>query len=399
MTTKSIKEIIALQNYCRDIIQELYHYESRPYESFLNNSQVTNKIEEAIRLEIIEHDVFDDELSLSADTEEYYRTRLGQNSETNIGYIGEKLKKLDELLKAYNIRKRDKEDVLKEKKAIYKLLNQIPSILKYNLQALSSSSVFTFKNEANFEIKMMNLKTCKEEIQELSMALKKVDRVMAEEWNFFRSMDDRKISFAIHKIKRNSADLERSFAQLHDDIIHFINQSIQDGKFIKHIKELKQLIYENRLKDKTNIEELLSSKQAIGGAVKEKKILPDDKMYAYVEQLQEILKSRKKDIVNMQEATAIEYDIQEEVKVSKVLYNYSKIHKEFLEQEIDLISFLLNYPIKIEEKKLMGVFIRLLKNYASEYIVDNNGIEEFIEVEDRLFLKVHSHKIGKYNVN
>ena len=399
MTTKSIKEIIALQNYCRDIIQELYHYESRPYESFVNNNHVVNKIEEAIRLEIIEHDTFDDELSLSADTEEYYRTRLGQNSETNIGYIGEKLKKLDELLKAYNIRKRDKEDVLKEKKAIYKLLNQIPSILKYNLQALSSSSVFTFKNEANFEIKMMNLKTCKEEIQELSMALKKVDRVMAEEWNFFRSMDDRKISFAIHKIKRNSADLERSFAQLHDDIIHFINQSIQDGKFIKHIKELKQLIYENRLKDKTNIEELLSSKQAIGGAVKEKKILPDDKMYAYVEQLQKILKSRKKDIVNMQEATAIEYDIQEEVKVSKVLYNYSKIHKEFLEQEIDLISFLLNYPIKIEEKKLMGVFIRLLKNYASEYIVDNNGIEEFIEVEDRLFLKVHSHKIGKYNVN
>jgi len=231
------------------------------------------------------------------------------------------------------------------------------------------------------------------------MALKEVDRVMSEQWNFFRSMDDRKISFAIHKIKRNSADLERSFAQLHDDILHFINQSIQDGKFIKHIKALKSLIYENRLKEKTNIEELLTTKQLIGGAVKEKKILPDDKMYAYVEQLQEILKSRKKAIVNTQETTAIEYDIQEEVKVSKILYNYSKIHKEFLEQELDLISFLLQYPMKIEEEKLMGVFIRLLKNYASEYIVDNNGMEEFIEVEDRLFLKVYSHKIGKYNVN
>jgi len=399
MITKNIKEIISLQNYCRDIIQELYHYESRPYESFVKNNQIANKIEEAIRLEIIEHDTFDDELSLSADTEEYYRTRLGQNNETNIGYIGEKLKKLDGLLKTYNIRQKDKENLLKDKKAIYKLLNQIPSILKHNLQALSSNSVFTFKNETNFEIKMMNLKICKEEIQELSMALKEVDRVMDEQWNFFRSMNDRKISFSIHKIKRNSADLERSFAQLHDDILHFINQSIQDGKFIKHIKELKQLIYENRLKDKTNIEELLNSKQAIGGLIKEKKILPDDKMYAYVEQLQKILKSRKKSIINTQKATAIEYDIQEEVKVSKILYNYSKIHKEFLEQEKDLISFLLNYPMKIEEEKLMGVFIRLLKNYASEYIIDNQGIGEFIEVEDRLFLKVHSRKIGKYNVN
>jgi len=397
--TKSIKEIIALQNYCKDIIQELYHYQSRPYESFIKNNQTGHKIEEAIRLDILEHDDFNDELTLSADTEEYYRTRLGQSNETNIGYIGEKLKKLDELLKTYNVRERDNEDSSKELNAIYKILNQIPSILRQNLQALSSNSVFTFKNESNFEIKMMNLKICKEQIQELSSALKEVDKVVDEQQNFFRSMDDVKIAFAVLKIKRNSVELERSFAQLHDDILNFINQSIQDGQFIKHLKKLKQLKYENTLYQNTNIEETVVNKPTLLKSVKEKKVLPDDKMYAYVELMQEILKSRNKTVVNSQEATSIDYDITKDTKVSKKLYDYPKINREFLAQERDLISFLLDYPLKIEEEKLMGVFVRLLKNYALDYEIDEDRDEAFVQIGDRLFLKVFSRKIGKYHVN
>jgi hypothetical protein len=398
VTTKNIKEIISIQNYCKDIIQELYTYESRPYDLLSKNIINITKLEEAIRLEIIEYDSFDDELSLSVDTEEYYRARLGQNSETNIGEVGDKLHKLENLLKDYSVRQRAKENATKEIKSIYKLLNKIPSIFKHNLQALSSTTVFTFKNEPNFEIKMNNLKRCKEEISQLSDALKEVDRVMDEQWSFFRGMDDRKINFAINKIKRNSADFERSFAQLHDDILHFINQSIQDGAFIKRLKKLKQLKSDHTLIKNTNIEDLVAKRETIFPKIKENKILPEDKMYAYVEQIQEILKARKNVIVNTKEATAIDYDIHENIKVSKKLYNYPKIHREFLNQERDLISFLLNYPLKIEEEKLMGVFVRLIKNYADEYKIEDE-VDDFIQIEDRLFLKVYSPKIGIKSVN
>ena len=398
MTTKNIKEIIAIQNYCKEIIQELYTYESRPYDTLAKNIQNSTKLEEAIRLEIIEHDSFDDELSLSVDTEEYYRARLGENSETNIGEVENKLHKLKNLLKDYNVRQRANENTIKEIKSIYKLLNKIPSIFRHNLQALSSTTLFTFKNESNFEIKMNNLKRCKEEILQLSNALKEVDRVMDEQWNFFRSMDNRKINFVINKIKRNSADFERSFAQLHDDILNFINQSIQDGAFIKRLKKLKQLKSDHILRKNTNIEELVESKSSIIHKIKEKKILPDDRMYSYREKIQEVLKARKNFIVNSKNIIEIEYDINKDTKVSKKLYNYPKIHKEFLHQDRDLISFLLNYPLKIEEEKLMGVFVRLIKNYGNEYKI-NNETDDFIQIEDRLFLKVYSNRTGKKNVN
>lgn len=392
-TTKNIQDIIALKNYCKSMIQELYHYESRPYSAFPNIN--TAKIDEAIQLEIIEHDNFDDELSLSPDTEEYYRVRLGQGNETNIGYIGEKLNKLVELLRTYNIRVKDREDTLKEIKSIYKLLNQIPSILRQNLKALSSNSVFAFKNEPNFEIKMINLEICRKEIKELSLALKNVDNMVEENWNFFKTINSVKINFAIGKIRRSSAELEKSFARLHSDIISFINQSIKDGEFIEKMKKLKELKDNNTLSMHTNIEEICKKDVPILRKVKEKKILPDDRVYDYVDAIQNILVSRANKIVNTKEIVSISYDIAQETTKSKVLYDYPKLNRDFLAQDSDLISFL--QLCDIEEEKLLGMYVRLLKNHGVHYDIGQQTKESYVKVDDRLFLKVFSgRKRDKY---
>ena len=377
------------------MIQELYHYESRPYSAFPNINVA--KIDEAIQLEIIEHDNFDDELSLSADTEEYYRVRLGQNNETNIGFIGEKLNKLSGLLKAYNIRIKDAEDTSKDIKSIYKLLNQIPSILRQNLKALSSNSVFAFKNEPNFEIKMMNLEICRKEIKELSLALENIDNMVEENWNFFKTIKSIKINFAIGKIRRSSAELEKSFARLHSDIVSFINQSIKDGQFIEKMKKLKELKDNSLLLMHTNIEEICKKDQPILKKIKEKKILPDDRVYDYIDAIQSILISRENKIINTKEIVAISYDIAQETTKSKVLYDYPKLNKDFLEQNSDLISFLKSH--EIEEEKLLGMFVRLLKNYGSEYKLGQETRENYIQVEDRVFLEVFSGKKGDGNVD
>jgi hypothetical protein len=395
MITKNIKEIIGIQNYCSEIIQELYRYESRPYNIITKDIKNINKLEEAIKLEIIEYDSFDDKLSLSIDTEEYYRKRLGQYNETNIGEIGDKLKKFQELLKVYDIRQKSNENGFIEIKEIYKLLNKIPYIFRQNFQSISSISIFTFKNESNFEIKMRNLKKCREEINQLSRALEEVDKIIDEESNFLRSMNSRKINFVVSKIKKNSADFERFFAQLYNDIIYFINQSIRDGEFIKHIKKLKKLKLDNTLIENTNIENLLDNKLPIISGVKEHKILADDEVYIYVEQIQASLKERKKAFINNYQISSIDYDITKNVNIPKKLYNYTKIYQDFLKQDKDLISFLSNYSIKIEKEKIMGVFMRLLKYHSYNHVIDN---EEFIQIGDRLYLKVYS-KEGKDSVN
>ena len=391
MITKNITDIISVQNSCKEVIQELYKYESRPDEAVRANYK-SAKIDEAIRLEIIEYDSYDDELTLSSDTQDYYRTRLGQNDETNIGIIGEKIDKLKILLQIYNIRVKKSENFNKEIKSIYKILNQIPSLLKYNLQAISSSSIFAFKNESNFDIKLLNLNISKDEITQLINASKSVDTLLDEEYNFFKSMQSRRITSVILKLKHNSLVLEDSFRRLYEEIKNFINQAIKDGQFIKKLKKLKELKDANALSTNTNIEELAFKKrsQNLVTNVREKRLHPDDKVHDYIDTMRRLMSEREIAFKNIKPFTPIEYDISNVVSVRKTLYDYPKLHREFLTQEGDLITFLkIN---KIEEKRLLGVFVRMIKNYSSHYITDS---DTFITIDKRVYAEIFSNKKGE----
>jgi hypothetical protein len=377
--TKNITDIISIQNSCKDIVQELYTYESRA-NNVIRNNYKNAKIDDAIRFDIIEYDNYDDELALSSDTEDYYKTRLGQQDETNISFISDKLEKLKTLLQTYNIRKRNNENTDKNIKQIYKLLNQIPSLLRYNLQAISSNSIFAFKNEPNFDIKMINLNICQDEITQLTDASNKVDIFIKEEKVFLKSINNKKINSAILKLQKNSFSLESAFRKLFEDIKNFINQSIKDGEFIKKLKKLQELKIDGELYDKTNIEELVNIKPSISSSVKEKKLLRDDRLFDFMENIQDIISSRKLNIINTKEDAVIDYDIDKKITLKRIIYNYPKLNKEFLSQDNDLITFLQSRSI--EKIRLLGVFVRMIKNFASNYNMENN---DFIQVENRIY--------------
>ncbi|SFV74892.1 hypothetical protein MNB_SM-3-1497 [hydrothermal vent metagenome] len=385
--SKNIIEIIQVQNSIKEVIQELYEYESRPNELIRAHLKNTTKLEEAIQLNIIEYDSFDDQLHLSFDTLEYYKTRLGQNDDTNIDFIQNRIEKLKLQLKNYNIRLKNQESTQKEIHTIYTILNQIPSLLKNNLHAIASNSIFAFKNESNFEIKMQNLQTSKEEIIKLIEASDMVDRFLEENYHFFQTMENKKINATILKLKYNSVALEDSFRRLYDEIKHYINQSIKNGAFIKKLQQLKQLKDENNLYKNSNIEEVSYNTQPIISNVKEKRLHPDDRIHDYIDPIIEIIKARKLSLQNAKKEEPFLYDIEEKTQINKALYNYQKLHQEFFKQEEDLLTFLLQNNIASE--KLLGVFIRMLKNHSNRYFIDE---ENFITHNQRKYLLIYPKK-------
>lgn len=385
-TSQNIIKIIDVQNSCKKVIQELYNHESRPNEIIRATSK-NAKIDEAIRLDIIEYDSFDDELSLSSDTEEYYKTRLGQNSETYIGLVGDKIAKLNVQLSTYNLRIKELESPDKEIKSIYKILNSIPSVLRFNLHAISSNSIFAFKNEPNFDIKMSKLKLCQDEIGELILASLSVDSLLDEQYNFFKSMQNSKINSSVLKLRHNSSEIENSFRKLFEDIKNYINQSIKDGEFIKKLQRLKELKDENTLYEKSNITELIENKKIIVPITKEKRIHPDDRVHDYIDTVRKIIDSRELEIKALKKESAINYDLKEKIEVKRTLYNYQKLNSAFLAQEKDLISFLI--ISNIDEKRLLGVFVRLLKNFSHKYHINN---KHFIKIDKREYLEVFSNQ-------
>ncbi len=379
---KNISEIINIQNSCRDIMQELYDYESRPNDS-IRDSYNSSKLDEAIRFEIIEYDEFNNELSLNVETLEYYESRLGHNSQTNIGLIGDKLEKLHEELGFYNQRVKSDEPAHKEIKSIYNLLTQLPSILKHNLRAIAQNSIFAFKSEPNFKIKMQKLKISKDEIQKLIDATYACDKFLNQQHHFFRTIDNYKINSAILRFKKESIELEKSFIRLFDDIKNFINQSIKDAEFIKKLQKIKTLKDDKKLLNSTNIEELSKKQKIISKSKKPKKLHPDDQILDYIATLRKIISSRAIELQDSREDSDLKYDVNEVKTVERKLYNYQKLNREFLLQDEDLMTFLVSK--KIDEDRLLGVFIRMLKNYSGKYEIES---DKFLKYENREYVEV-----------
>jgi len=379
---KNISEIINIQNSCRDIMQELYDYESRPNDS-IRDSYNSSKLNEAIRFEIIEYDEFNNELSLNVETLEYYESRLGHNSQTNIGLIGDKLEKLHEELGFYNQRVKSDEPAHKEIKSIYNLLTQLPSILKHNLRAIAQNSIFAFKSEPNFKIKMQKLKISKDEIQKLIDATYACDKFLNQQHHFFRTIDNYKINSAILRFKKESIELEKSFIRLFDDIKNFINQSIKDAEFIKKLQKIKTLKDDKKLLNSTNIEELSKKQKIISKSKKPKKLHPDDQILDYIATLRKIISSRAIELQDSREDSDLKYDVNEVKTVERKLYNYQKLNREFLLQDEDLMTFLVSK--KIDEDRLLGVFIRMLKNYSGKYEIES---DKFLKYENREYVEV-----------
>ena len=382
MIHKNITDIIKIQNSCKGVIQELYDYESRPSNA-IQESYKGAKLEDAVHFEIIEYDAFSEEYSLSADTQEYYKTRLGQNDETNIGIIDDKISKLEIQLNFYNKRILGNESVERELKLIYKLLSQIPTLLKNNLFAITSNSIFAFKSEPNFEIKMAKLEVSQVEISQLIKSSQNLDKFLKKESRFFKSMNNSKINSLILRLKENSIELEKSFIKLFDDIKNFINQTIKDGEFVKKLQRLKELKDEKKLFTQTNIQELAKSKTIVAPNTKIKKIHPDDKILDYIDTIQKIIEKRAIELSDTQQYNALEYDVNESATLERKLYNYQKLHKEFLAQESDLISFL--YSSDIEKQRVLGIFVRMLKNYGVHYEIDET---KYIFFENRKYIEV-----------
>lgn len=379
---KNISDIITIQNSCKEIIQELYTYESRPSDE-IRNTYNNSKLDEAIHFEIIEYNEFSDEFSLSVDTLEYYETRLGKNTQTNIGLVGDKLTQLGTELIFYNQRIKNYEPTNKEINSIHKILSQIPPLLKHNLRAITSNSIFAFKSESNFEIKMQKLKISKDEIDKLMKATYSCDKFLSEQYGFLKSMNNSRITSIILRFKTDSIALEKSFIKLFDDIQNFINKSIEDADFIKKIQKLKELNDNNQLLTNTNIRELFEKNKVISKSIKLKKIHSDNQINNYLETLKKIITLRETVLKDTRVNNALKYDINKIEELERKIYNYEELNRNFLLQDNNLLNFLID--IDINKNRLLGVFIRMLKKYSDKYELN---VDKFIKYNNREYIEV-----------
>ena len=398
--TKDILGIFSLLNSCSGLIQNIYDYDELDYdgnELEFNGKKLTKQINDLKNIGVLDYDEENFSLSLSLQSEDYLNFLLGEAEDTNISVIEQKIHVLKNTIKEYKIRVRADESTAKEEKKIFKLLNHIPSILRLNIKTISSTSVFAYKNESNYEIKMIKLKQCRKDIEALLSAIDEVDKYLKNnKYEFFHKVNNDKIKFAQKRISLNNIKLREAVISLRKDNIKFLNQTIQDGEFFKKLSKLYTMKKENELEKKSDFLEKINNFNFKSKSFSIKSITPDDIGYDIADELRANLEQRKLESIIAEKKTYEKIDSNSLSKVKKLSsIDYKVVYNDFRAQEKDLITYLFDCE-NIPEEKCEGIMHRIIIKWFKMLEIQQ---KQRVEINEILYPKIYPRIINKREID
>lgn len=251
-----------------DIVNKLYIEGEILYDGIdftIDNKNLVPKIEQLKESKIIDHDMFTETLSLEYQSDDFFHYLMEANTDTNIEDVKKKINLIKKEFENINKRKKNFEPITKEVKVIQKALRSIPSIIEKNSKALNNDTLFAYKVEHNIEIKISHLEDCKEQLSQLSKAIDSFAK-------FLKTNNKLLISILpapalLDSIRKSLLIQRKTVINIWEATINYLSKTIDDGKFLKHLNAINELIKQNKIYKQTNIVEMAKNKGLIQNKV------------------------------------------------------------------------------------------------------------------------------------
>lgn len=336
-----------------NIVTQLYRDEEIPYdgiELIIDGKNLASKIEQLKESKIIDHDMFTETLSLEYQTDDYLRSLMEANTETNIEDVKKKINLIKKEFGNIVKRKNSHEVFVREVKKVQRILRSIPSIIEKNIKALNNETLFAYKIEQNIEIKISHLEQCKDQLSQLTSAIDSVTRFLKSNNKVFIEILP---AVALLDSIRNSLFMQRkTVLYIREATISYLSKTIEDGNFLKKLNSLNELIKNSKVYTQTNLIDLSLHNTLLPKRVEVKKKIDFD-IGNFDEELVKEYKALNAPKVEPQkkEYTAIDLEQSKKTKTIKIINPYD-LYRKFInaERDIDLATFL--YDVLDESKKV-----------------------------------------------
>lgn len=368
-------DFINKQNHSKHTIAKIYEYGFVDYQEGMplvdkNNVDISTSIEKLREMDVLDYDGYNSTLHLT----ENYEKHLFIFSDTNIAEIDKKIKNISKLIRDIDQRLGASESSLKEERQINSNLRNIKKTILMNISSLNSIQL-QFKGESNIEIRKNNLNECKDELEILSKALKRLNTFMRKNTLFLcTKINNEAIKHELNTLKSITTASSSNIIKILNELTMYLNQIEKEAKKIEHINRIYKLKYSNELYEKTDIEEIVRNKIAI---IKLKKI---KKIYYNDEELVDLVKDKHKTLNNTNTAPItipIETSepigsVSKTVSVQRKTISTKAAYKKFTLQEEDLATFLVS--LEIDRKKFIGLFVRIVMGFNAFLHISDNTI-------------------------
>lgn len=327
-------------------------------------------------------------LELDGQFLDFFEQVLYVSEEINLSYIDENIKNIKENI-VYFLNESNENRRYTYLRFIKKTFRNMGLITLRSVVDLRRNIENTFKNEANYKNKQLKLENLDEKRTVVTNLIQQtLALINEEELTFFNRALDEELNRIIIELKSQLGECSHNLIEIEKQIIDYLNQIKQQGRFLEKLRKLKYLKDNFTIEAETDIKQIVSSKNQVIFEVRTNQFInlsidflrEDERAFDAIKRIAKNYRDRllfKQDIAESISNENLENSIEEEVMI-----NLEEVRNRFVATSDNLFNFILNYDFlkEVDFNERVTIFCQIVSQYEEELqIQDNyqtsNGIE------------------------
>ncbi len=327
-------------------------------------------------------------LELDGQFLEFFEQVLYVSEEINLSYIDDNIKTIKEHI-LYFLNEPNENRRYSYLKLIKKTFRNMGLVTLRSVVDLRRNIENTFKNESNYKNKQLKLEHLDEKRTIVTNLIQQtLTLINEEEVTFFNRALDEELKRIIIELKHQLGECSHNLIEIEKQIIDFLNQIKQQGKFLEKLRKLKYLKDNFTVEAETDIKQIVSNKNQLifEGRTNQPLNLSinflreDERAFEAIKRISKKHQDRllfKPEIADSISTEYLENNIEEEVMI-----NLEEVRNHFTATSDNLFHFILNYDFlkEVHFNERVTIFCQIVSQYEQELnIKDNfqitNGIE------------------------
>jgi len=387
-------------NDIKELVTALKREEKLISEMFSKRKSIDYKLNDALELVDYEESRIDlliqkavirqngDFLELDGQFLEFFEQVLYVSEEINLSYIDENIKNIKENI-VYFLNESSENRRYAYLRLIKKTFRNMGLITLKSVVDLRRNIENTFKNESNYKNKQLKLENLDEKRTVITNLIQQTLLLInEEELTFFNRALDEELGRIIIELKNHLGECSHNLIEIEKQIIDYLNQIKQQGRFLEKLRKLKYLKDNFIIEAETNIKQIVSNKNEVIFETKINESInlsidflrEDERAFNAIKRIAKNYRDRllfKPEMAERISNDSLENNVEEEIMV-----NLEEVRNRFIATSDNLFNFILNYDFlkAVDFNERVTIFCQIISQYEEELqIQDNyqitNGIE------------------------
>lgn len=387
-------------NDIKELVTALKREEKLISEMFSKRKSIDYKLNDALELVDYEESRIDlliqkavirqngDFLELDGQFLEFFEQVLYVSEEINLSYIDENIKNIKENI-VYFLNESSENRRYAYLRFIKKTFRNMGLITLRSVVDLRRNIENTFKNESNYKNKQLKLENLDEKRTVITNLIQQTLLLInEEELTFFNRALDEELGRIIIELKNQLGECSHNLIEIEKQIIDYLNQIKQQGRFLEKLRKLKYLKDNFIIEAETNIKQIVSNKNEVIFETKTNESInlsidflrEDERAFNAIKRIAKNYRDRlifKPEMAERISNDSLENNVEEEIMV-----NLEEVRNRFIATSDNLFNFILNYDFlkAVDFNERVTIFCQIISQYEEELqIQDNYQITDGIE--------------------